>query len=119
MSFKSSIKRSKSCGGADFFRYDGAVKIRPQTNVVLAELLKQIVELLNHQVNRSVGPHVTVTAQEAGRKIQCERAPGFTDGVQLTVREIAWGRAQRARVRMGRDKGSSRRPCDIKAPLLR
>jgi hypothetical protein len=35
MPFKSSIERSKSCGGADFFRYDGAVKIRSQTNVWL------------------------------------------------------------------------------------
>src|SRR5215468_9288752 len=84
MSFKSGIKRSKSCGGADFFRYDGAVKIRPQTNVVLTELLKQIVELPNHQVDRCVAAHMTVAAQEASRKIQSYHSPAFANGIQLT-----------------------------------
>lgn len=75
MPFKSSIERSKSCGGADFFRYDGAVKIRSQINVVLAELLKQIVELPNHQVDRCVGAHMTVAAQEAVAKFNPTMPP--------------------------------------------
>ena len=118
MSFKSSIKRSKSCGGADFFRYDGAVKIRPQTNVVLAELLKQIVELPNHQVDRCVGAHMTVAAQEASRKIQSYHAPAFANGIQLTVCEIARRWAQGVCVGMGRYKWSFRELCDIKESLF-
>ena len=99
-------------------RDDRAVEIRAEADAVDAEMLDQVVGVADDVLERRIGQHASVGAQEAGGEIDADQAAALADRGELPVGQVARMRAERMRVRMGRDERRVAERGDVPKALL-